>query len=87
MPAIKFSFPVFSVIAERKTLIPIAAQNTAPNLTLSQDARLERNQSKRALIKCIEGGFYFHPVDEDLSTGTPVRKKPLRGSAFGVQLL
>ena len=35
---------------------------------------LERNQSKRALTKCIEGGFYFHPADEDQSAGTPVGK-------------
>ncbi len=25
----------------------------------------------------MEGGFYFHPNDEDLSLGTPERKKPL----------
>jgi hypothetical protein len=25
----------------------------------------------------MEGGFYFHPSDEDLSPGTPERKKPL----------
>jgi hypothetical protein len=25
----------------------------------------------------VKGGFYFHPTDEDLSAGTPVRKKPL----------
>ena len=24
----------------------------------------------------MEGGFYFHPSDEDLSSGTPERKKP-----------
>jgi hypothetical protein len=23
------------------------------------------------------GGFFFHPSDEDLSPGTPERKKPL----------
>jgi hypothetical protein len=48
---------------------------------------LERNQSKRALTKSFEGGFYFHPSDLDLSLGTPDRKKPLGGLAFGVQLL
>jgi len=40
---------------------------------------LERNQSKRVLGKSVNGGFYFHPTDEDLSAGTPVRKKPLGG--------
>jgi hypothetical protein len=25
----------------------------------------------------LQGGFYFHPTDEDLSVGTPKRKKPL----------
>ena len=34
------SFPVFSVLTERRTLIPMATQITVPNLTLSQDARL-----------------------------------------------
>jgi hypothetical protein len=32
----------------------------------------------------VRGGFYFHPSDEDLSPGGPVRKKPLSGCAFGV---
>jgi hypothetical protein len=25
----------------------------------------------------VQGGFYFHPSDEDLSPGTPERKNPL----------
>jgi hypothetical protein len=29
------------------------------------------------ITSSIEGGFYFHPSDEDLSPGTPERKKPL----------
>jgi hypothetical protein len=28
-------------------------------------------------LKAVKGGFYFHPSDEDLSLGTPVRKKLL----------
>jgi hypothetical protein len=39
-----------------------------------QGTTLERNQSKRALTKSIEGVFFL-------------RKKPLGGLAFGVQLL
>jgi len=31
----------------------------------------------------IQGGFYFHPSDEDLSLGTPLRKKPTRRFACG----
>jgi hypothetical protein len=27
--------------------------------------------------RVVKGGFYFHPTDEDLSAGTPERKKPL----------
>jgi len=27
-------------------------------------------------LEIVEGGFYFHPSDEDLSPGIPVRKKP-----------
>jgi hypothetical protein len=27
--------------------------------------------------KSVRGGFYLHPSDEDLSLGTPLRKKPL----------
>jgi hypothetical protein len=29
-------------------------------------------------LEFVEGGFYFHPNDEDLSLGTPAREKPLR---------
>jgi hypothetical protein len=28
-------------------------------------------------LKIVQGGFYFHPSDKDLSLGTPERKKPL----------
>jgi hypothetical protein len=48
---------------------------------------LERNQSKRVLVESFLGGFFFHPSDEDLSLGTPEKKKPLGGFAFGVHLL
>jgi hypothetical protein len=51
------------------------------------DGDLERNQSKRALVESIKGGCYFHPTDEDLSAGTPVRKKPLGEVASGILLL
>jgi hypothetical protein len=37
--------------------------------------RPERDQSKHSLSQSLEGGFYFHPGDEDLSLGTPVRGK------------
>jgi hypothetical protein len=47
------------------------------------NAGLEQNQSKRALDENHEGGFYFHPSDEDLSPGSPVRKNPLDGCAPG----
>jgi hypothetical protein len=43
----------------------------------------EQNQSKRALDESLKGGFFYHPIDEDLSLGTPERKKPLEGSAPG----
>ena len=29
----------------------------------------------RALFGVEQGGFYFHPSDEDLSQGTPVKEK------------
>jgi hypothetical protein len=35
----------------------------------------------------VQGDFCFHPSDEDLSPGTPERKKPLEGNGFGVQQL
>ncbi len=44
---------------------------------------LERNQSKRVLTKSLEGGFYFHPTDEDLSVGTPAGKSHLAGLLSG----
>ena len=28
-------------------------------------------------LRAVKGGFFFHPSDEDLSPGTPERKKPL----------
>ena len=40
---------------------------------------LERFSNTYVLTDSIEGGFYFHPSDEDLSLGTPLRKKPLCG--------
>jgi hypothetical protein len=30
----------------------------------------------------MQGGSHFHPIDEDLSLGIPVRKKPLEGKGF-----
>ena len=38
-----------------------------------------------AFSRSVQSGFYFHPCDEDLSQGTPERKKPLEGRAFGLQ--
>jgi hypothetical protein len=45
------------------------------------ESSLEQNQNSRTLAKSLQGGFYFHPCDEDLSQGTPEMKKPLRGRA------
>jgi hypothetical protein len=28
-------------------------------------------------LRALKGGIYFHPIDEDLSTGTPEIKMPL----------
>src|ERR1035437_3500087 len=50
--------------------------------TMKMTGPFEQNQSKRALDESIKGGFYFHPTDEDLSAGTPVRKNPLEDIAF-----
>ncbi len=38
---------------------------------------LERFRFTHQHREDVEGGFYFHPNDEDLSLGTPERKKPL----------
>jgi hypothetical protein len=46
--------------------------------------RLEQFSNLYALSKTVKGGFYFHPSDEDLSLGTPVRIKPLSSCGFGV---
>ena len=37
--------------------------------------------------RMVRGGFFFHPSDEDLSPGTPERKKPLESNGFGVHQL
>lgn len=37
---------------------------------------LERFSNSCALAGRVKGGFCFHPGDEDLSPGAPVRKKP-----------
>jgi hypothetical protein len=42
----------------------------------------ERFSCSRSVTGGAECGFYFHPTDEDLSVGTPLRKKPLSGSCF-----
>jgi hypothetical protein len=34
-------------------------------------------------VKILQGGFYFHPSDDDLSLVTPAMKKPLRGRVVG----
>jgi hypothetical protein len=44
---------------------------------------LEQNQRKRALTKSREGGFYFHPSDEDLLLGTPAGKSHLAALLSG----
>ena len=35
-----------------------------------------------AISGILQGGFYFHPTDEDLSVGTPEMKKPLSNFAL-----
>ena len=37
--------------------------------------KLEQNQSFRTTGECVQGGFYFHPSDENLSPETPVEEK------------
>src|ERR1035437_5097864 len=49
---------------------------------LSTDCDM-RLPCKRALTKSLEGGFYFHPADEDQSAGTPVGKSHLAGLLSG----
>jgi hypothetical protein len=41
----------------------------------------------RGVTKGVQSGFYFHPTDEDLSAGTPERKKPLEGRGFPLHQL
>jgi hypothetical protein len=49
---------------------------------------LERFSNPRGVTKAVQGGFFFHPMDEDLSMGTPVlRKKPLEASGFPLHQL
>jgi hypothetical protein len=36
-------------------------------------------------MKGVQGGFYFHPSDKNLSLGAPERKKAAEASAFGLQ--
>jgi hypothetical protein len=45
--------------------------------------RFERNPGNSAHSEEVQGGFYFHPCDEDLSQGTPEMKKPRDGRASG----
>ena len=39
------------------------------------------------ISKAVQGGFYFHPTDEEQSVGTPDRKKPLSGRGFVLRQL
>jgi hypothetical protein len=50
----------------------------------SQRRPLEQFSNSRTLTNSVQGGFYFHPSDEDLSLETPDRKKPLSCCGFGV---
>jgi hypothetical protein len=51
--------------------------------TVAANSRLEQNRNSGAKVKSLQCGLYFHPSDENLSLGTPARKKPLRGRAVG----
>jgi len=42
-----------------------------------------RSYNERALSGVLQGVFYIHPTDEDLSVGTPEMKKPLGGCGSG----
>ena len=48
---------------------------------------LERFSNTYVLSDSIEGGFYFHPSDEDLSLRAPVEEKATLRRGFGVQQL
>jgi hypothetical protein len=47
----------------------------------------ERFRNACVLFRVAKGGIYFHLSDEDLSPGTPDRKKPLGGCGFALQQL
>jgi hypothetical protein len=38
---------------------------------------LERFSNSRTLANSVQGGFYFHPTDDDQSVGTSDGKRPL----------
>src|ERR1035437_4411165 len=44
----------------------------------------ERFSNSHELTDSVQGGFYFHPGDEDLSPETPEIKKPLSSCGFVV---
>ena len=45
---------------------------------------LERFPNSRGLFDAAKGGIFFHPSDEDLSLGTPLRKMPLDSDGLGL---
>jgi hypothetical protein len=65
-------------------------------LVASRTARLERFSNSRTLTNPVQGGFYFHPSDEDLSphpseqkslTGDPVSPGPRRGKSHSAAVV
>jgi hypothetical protein len=56
-------------------------------LRTAKAVRPGRFPNSCALDGSAKGAFFFHPIDEDLSLGTPVEEKPLERGGFGVQQL
>ena len=55
--------------------------------SLLSGACLERFSNSRGVTSVVQSGFCFHPCDEDLSPGTPERKKPPKVSGFPLHQL
>jgi hypothetical protein len=65
----------------------LCASNSLLNLWDVYPDELEQDQNSRAQEKGLQGGLYIRPGDEDLSQGTPERKKPSAGVAVSKAIL
>lgn len=78
---------LFELLNWPGTVFPVAVSKPGMQGERRWGGGLERFSSSRGVSSAVKGGFYFHPSDEGLSLGAPVRKKPLSSGGFPLEQL